>query len=87
MACHTFDGGREVFGRYVQSLGIVAHFTFCAADAGSEQRHELFHDIGCAVAVGVGGVTLGMGFEDVVLQKALACKCRSGQCFVLSYSL
>ena len=33
---HTLDGGGEVFGRNVQTLGIIAHIAFCAADAGSE---------------------------------------------------
>ena len=66
MARYALDGGRKVFGRHVQALGIVAHVAFCAADASSEQCHELFHYIGRAVAVGVCGVALGMRFEDVV---------------------
>ena len=57
---HALDGGRGVFGRHVQPLGIIVHVAFSAADAGREQRHELFHDIGRAVAVSVGGVALCM---------------------------
>ena len=66
MARHTLDGGGEVFGRHVQSLGIVAHVAFCTADTCSEQRHELFHDLGRAVAMGIGGIALCMRLEDVV---------------------
>ena len=66
MSCHTFDGGREIFGRYVQTLGIVAHITLRSADARSQQSHQLFHDVGCAVGMGVCCITLGMGLEDVV---------------------
>ena len=66
MARHTLDGGGEVFGRNVQTLGIIAHIAFCAADASRKQCHELFHDIGRTVAMGVGGIALGMRLEDVV---------------------
>ena len=66
VARHTLDGGREVFGRHVQALGIVTHIAFCAADACGEQCHQLFHDIGCAVGMRVGGFALGMRLEDVV---------------------
>ena len=62
----TLAGGREVFGRHVQTLGIVAHIAFCTTDAGSEQCHKLFHDISRAVAVSVGGIALGMRLEDVI---------------------
>ena len=32
MSRHTFDGGRKIFGRYVQTLGIVAHIAFRFTD-------------------------------------------------------
>ena len=35
MSRHAFNGGREIFGRYVQTLGIVAHITLRSADASS----------------------------------------------------
>ncbi len=66
MSCHAFDGGRKIFWRYVQTLGIVAHITFRSANARSQQSHQLFHDVGCAVGMGVCCITLGMGHEDVV---------------------
>ena len=66
VASDPFDGGGEIFGRYVQPLGVIAHIAFCTADSGSEQRHELFHNIGRAVAVGIGSVALGMRLEDVI---------------------
>ena len=66
MSCHPFDGGRKVFGRYVQTLGIITHITFCSADACCQQCHQLFHDVGCAVSMGICSITLGMGLEDVV---------------------
>ena len=66
VARHALDGGREILGRYVQALGLVAHVALRAADAGSEQCHKLFYDIGRAVAVRVGSVTLGMSLEDVI---------------------
>jgi len=28
MTCHTLDGGREVFRRHVQALGIIAYVAF-----------------------------------------------------------
>ena len=33
VARHTLDGGREVFGRNVQTLGLIAHVTLSATDA------------------------------------------------------
>ena len=66
MAGDPFDGGGEIFGRHVQTFGIVAHVAFCTADAGAEQCHKLFHNKGRAVGVGCGVVTLGVGFEDFV---------------------
>ena len=66
MSRHAFNGGREIFGRYVQTLGIVAHITLRSADASGKQSHQLFHDVGCAVGMGVCCITLGMGLEDVV---------------------
>ena len=66
MTRYALNGGREILGRHVQTLGIVAHIAFCAADAGSEQCHELFHDIGRAVAVGVSSITLSMNLEDII---------------------
>ena len=35
MSRHALDGGRKIFGRYVQTLGIVAHITLRSADASS----------------------------------------------------
>lgn len=66
MSCYTFDGGREIFGRYVQPLGIVAHITFRSAYSSCKQSHQLLNDVGCAVSMDICGITLGMGFEDVV---------------------
>ena len=66
MACHAFDGGRKIFGRNIQSLCIVTHITLRSADAGSKQSHQLLHDVGGAVGMGVCGITLGMNLEDVV---------------------
>ena len=66
VARDALDGGREVLGRHMQPLGKVAHLALGAADAGVEQRQELLDDVGRAVAVGLGGVALGVGFEDVV---------------------
>ena len=66
MSCHPFDGSRKVFGRHVQTLGIVAHITFRSADASSKQSHQLFYDVGCAVSMRICGFPLGMSLEDVV---------------------
>ena len=66
VACHPFDGGREIFGRYMQTVGIVAHITLRTTDARGEQGHQLFHDVGCAVGMRLGGFSFGMGLEDVV---------------------
>ena len=63
MARHTLDGGRKVFGRHVQSLGIVAYIPFCTTDACREQCHELFYDIGRAVGMCICGIALGMSRE------------------------
>ncbi len=56
VASNPLDGGREVFGRHVQTLGIIAHVAFGATDACSKQSHELLYYIGRAVAVGVDGI-------------------------------
>ena len=69
MSCHPFDGGRKIFGRYVQTLGIVTHITFCSADACCQQCHQLFHDVGCAVSMRICVLPLGMGLKDVVYHR------------------
>ena len=66
VAGDALDGGGEVLGRYIQSLGIVADVALRAADAGGEQVGQLADDNGGAVAVGVGGVAPGVELEDVV---------------------
>ena len=66
MARHAFDRGGEVFRRDIQSLGIVTHLALGATDASGEQVGQLTDDVGGAVAVGVGGITLGVRLEDVV---------------------
>ena len=63
---HTLDGGGEILGRHVQTLGIVAHIALCSADASGKQSHELLHDVGGAVGMGVCGITLGVNLKDVV---------------------
>ena len=66
VAGDTFYRGGEVLRRHVQSLGIVAHLALRATDARGEQIHQLFDDIGGAVAVGVGGLAPCVKLEDVV---------------------
>ena len=66
VARHAFDRGGEVLRRNAQSLGIVTHFALGATDAGGKQVGQLTDDVGGAVAVGVGGITLCMRLEDVV---------------------
>ena len=66
MACDALDGGGEIFGRYVEPLGVVADIALGAADACGEQVGELPDDDGGAVAVGVGGVAPSVELEDVV---------------------
>ena len=66
VSCNTLDCGGEVFRRHMQSLGIVAHLTLGAADAGGEQVGQLTDDVGGAVAVEIGGITLCMRLEDVI---------------------
>ena len=69
LAGDALDGGGEVFRRHVQAFGIVAHLAFRAADARGEQIHQLFDDIGRAVAVGVGGLAPCVKLEDVVYHR------------------
>ena len=66
MAGDALDGGGEVFGRYVQPLGVVADIALGAADAGGEQVGQMPDDDGGAVAVGIGGVATGVELKDVV---------------------
>ena len=74
MSCYTFDGGREIFGRYVQPLGIVAHITFRSAYSSCKQSHQLFNDVGCAVSMGICGITLGRHWyhNQVVFDNVIA---------------
>jgi len=66
IAGHAFDSGREVFGRHVQSFGIVVHVALRFADTRGEQSHELFHDVGRALGMRATAVALGMRLKDVV---------------------
>ena len=66
MASNPLDGGSEVFGGYVQSLGVVADIALGAANAGGKKRHQLLHDIGCALGMRVGGLALCMGLKDII---------------------
>ena len=66
MSCHALDGGREVLGRYVQSFGIIAHVAFSTTNTRSKQSHQLLYNVGRAVGMCICGITLSMGFEDVV---------------------
>ena len=66
VAGDALDGGGEIFGRYVEPLGIVTHVALGAADACGEQVGQLADDDGGAVAVGVGGVAAGVELDNVV---------------------
>ena len=50
----------------MQAFGIVGDGAFGACGSGSEQIHELAHDVGGTVGLGVGGVALSVCLEDVV---------------------
>ena len=63
---HSLDGGRQIFRRHIQPLGVVTHVALGAGYPRGEQLHELFHDVGGAVAMRIDGLALGMWLKDVI---------------------
>ena len=66
VARDTLDGGRKVFGRYVETLGVVTDIALCATDSGGEHFHQLLDDVCRTVCMGLGRIAYGVRLKDII---------------------
>ena len=52
----TLDGGRKVFGRYMETFGVITNIPLCATDSSGEYFHQLLDDVSRTICVGLGSI-------------------------------
>ena len=66
VARQSADGGRQIFGRYVEPASEIRHLALGAANARSEQVHQAFDNVARPLGVFGGAIIFGMEFKNVV---------------------